>query len=159
LAALERHSPQFRNWKLDFLDHDLAGRLDAVGQKKGPGTEWVYLTADSPHTLQTLEPGKTYIIGGLVDHNAHKNLCLTKAESLSISSAKLPIGEFLSLGSRKVLTVNQVVEIMVQWLENGGDWREAFLSVIPKRKGVQEKDEPVKESPVEGLNQGLPLGA
>jgi tRNA (guanine9-N1)-methyltransferase len=31
------------------------------------------------------------------------------------------------------LAVNHVVEIMLKWLETG-DWGEAFLSVIPKRK-------------------------
>ncbi len=36
--------------------------------------------------------------------------------------------------SRFVLATNHVVEIMVRWLECG-DWGEAFIKVMPKRKG------------------------
>lgn len=35
--------------------------------------------------------------------------------------------------SRKVLTVNQVFEIMVKWLDYR-DWEKAFMEVIPERK-------------------------
>lgn len=41
--------------------------------------ELVYLTADSPDTITHLEKGKVYILGGLVDRNAHKGLCFKKA--------------------------------------------------------------------------------
>jgi tRNA (guanine9-N1)-methyltransferase len=37
------------------------------------------------------------------------------------------------MATRHVLTVNQVLEIMLRWLEVR-DWEKAFLSVIPKRK-------------------------
>lgn len=39
----------------------------------------MYLTADSPETITQLEKGKVYILGGLVDRNAHKGLCFRKA--------------------------------------------------------------------------------
>lgn len=41
--------------------------------------ELVYLTADSPDTITQLEKSKVYILGGLVDRNAHKGLCFKKA--------------------------------------------------------------------------------
>lgn|SRR5437773_9651260 len=46
------------------------------------------------------------------------------------------------MASRHVLTVNQVLEIMLKWLESG-DWELAFMQVIPKRKFPEAQD--VKE--------------
>ena len=114
--------------------------------------EVIYLTSDSPDTLTELKPYHTYIIGGIVDKNRHKGICYKKAldrndelkvESVidsdpttvnKIKTAKLPIGEYMNMTARHVLTTNHVVEIMLKWLETG-DWGEAFLAVMPKRKG------------------------
>ncbi|XP_019620002.1 PREDICTED: tRNA methyltransferase 10 homolog A-like isoform X3 [Branchiostoma belcheri] len=96
----------------------------------------VYLTSDSPNTLSTLEAGKVYIIGGLVDHNSHKGLCYQRACEAGVSHAQLPIAQFVKIQSRKVLAVNHVFEIMLAYLELQ-DWQEAFLRVIPPRKGVE----------------------
>lgn len=93
----------------------------------------VYLTSDSPNSLTDLEPNTSYIIGGIVDKNRHKGLCYKRACDLGIATAKLPIGEYMTMQSRTVLTTNHVVEIMVRWLEDG-DWGKSFLRVIPKRK-------------------------
>ncbi|KAL3426257.1 tRNA (guanine(9)-N1)-methyltransferase [Phlyctema vagabunda] len=98
----------------------------------------VYLTADSENTIDRLSPYTSYIIGGIVDKNRYKNLCQTLATKRGIPTAKLPIGEYMTMQSRTVLTVNHVVEIMLKWLETG-DWGEAFLSVIPKRKEAKLK--------------------
>lgn len=85
----------------------------------------VYLTADSSEELLELNEGQTYIIGGICDHNRYKvsvqkplyirsnwrtiqNLCLNKAIDSQIRHAHLPIGRYVSLATRKVLTVNQV---------------------------------------------------
>ncbi|EGO02385.1 hypothetical protein SERLA73DRAFT_178299 [Serpula lacrymans var. lacrymans S7.3] len=103
----------------------------------------VYLTADSVDELEELKEGETYIIGGICDHNRYKNLCLNKASESKIRHARLPIGRYIaSLTTRKVLTVNQVFEILVKWVE-GRDWEEAFWSVIPRRKfqNGAERDE------------------
>ncbi|KZV70293.1 hypothetical protein PENSPDRAFT_651683 [Peniophora sp. CONT] len=94
----------------------------------------VYLTADSSDVLEELKEGETYIIGGICDHNRYKNLCLDKANKHGIRAAQLPIGRYLqNLPTRKVLTVNQVFEILVKWAETR-NWEDAFYSVIPKRK-------------------------
>jgi tRNA (guanine9-N1)-methyltransferase len=111
----------------------------------------VYLTADAEETLSELKPEETYIIGGIVDRNRHKvrslcgfrayylppplqNLCQHKAKEAGIRTARLPIGEYLAnLPTRKVLTVNQVFEILVKWAETK-DWELALNHVMPKRK-------------------------
>ena len=100
--------------------------------------ETIYLSADSDYTLTELHPFSTYIIGGLVDKNREKGICAARAQAAGIKTARLPIGDYLAMASRKVLTTNHVHEIMLRWLECG-DWGEAFMKVIPKRKGGQLK--------------------
>ncbi|KAK5942570.1 tRNA (guanine(9)-N(1))-methyltransferase [Knufia obscura] len=135
---------------------------DPVLQDLQEAGEVIYLTSDSPYTLTELKPYHTYIIGGLVDKNRHKGICyktardknakLQASSSISattetngsatttvgryqeIKTAKLPIGEHMSMTARHVLATNHVVEIMLRWLETR-DWGEAFMSVMPKRKG------------------------
>lgn len=66
-----------------------------------------------------------------------QNLCLNKATASGIRAARLPIGRYLTdLPTRKVLTVNQVFEILLKWVETK-DWEQAFYAVIPKRKFQQ----------------------
>ncbi|KAK0527418.1 tRNA (guanine(9)-N(1))-methyltransferase [Tilletia horrida] len=107
----------------------------------------IYLTADSENVIDRLEEGKAYVLGGIVDKNRYKSLCLNKANTLGIQTAQLPISDALfnpsdsesgdelaaaaaadgqtpaqqappaKLRSRKVLTVNQVVDILVGWTE------------------------------------------
>jgi tRNA (guanine9-N1)-methyltransferase len=118
-----------------FSPKQLTGELElARSSHPLPEPEIVYLTSDSPHTLDQLNPYSSYIIGGLVDKNRHKGICYKKACDKSIKTAKLPIGDYMEMQSRFVLATNHVVEIMLRWLECG-DWGEAFMKVIPKRKG------------------------
>jgi hypothetical protein len=63
----------------------------------------VYLTADATTELTELLPDHAYIIGGIVDRNRYKNLCLDRAKELGIKSARLPIGDHLKLAGSKVL--------------------------------------------------------
>ncbi|TLD28501.1 hypothetical protein PspLS_03394 [Pyricularia sp. CBS 133598] len=99
----------------------------------------VYLTSDSPYTLERLEPNTSYVIGGIVDRNRQKGLCYKRACEKGVRTAKLPITDYLIMASRQVLTTNQVLEIMLKWLECG-DWKVAFQYVIPKRKGAVVKE-------------------
>ena len=94
----------------------------------------IYLSSDASETLTELEPHGVYIIGGLVDKNRHKGICHRKAMEGNVRTAKLPIGEYMQMNSRSVLTVNHVVEILLRWLEVR-DWGRAFVSVMPTRKG------------------------
>lgn len=115
----------------------------ALGKISGPDAtlssikaagEIVYLTSDSSDTLTELKPYSTYIIGGLVDKNRHKGICYKRAMDAGIKTARLPIGDYMEMTSRFVLATNHVYEIMLRWLELG-DWGEAFVRVMPKRKG------------------------
>ena len=120
----------------------LAGALAPIAYDEATPTasdhsetgEVVYLTSDSPNTLSSLSPYSTYIVGGIVDKNRHKGICYKKAMDRNVKTAKLPIGDYMQMSTRAVLATNHVVEIMLQWLECG-DWGEAFLKVMPKRKG------------------------
>ncbi|XP_058693524.1 tRNA methyltransferase 10 homolog A isoform X2 [Poecile atricapillus] len=95
----------------------------------------VYLTSDSPDVLRELDEKKAYVIGGLVDHNHHKGITYKKAIEQGIGHAQLPLGNFVKMNSRKVLAVNHVFEIILAYLEKR-DWKEAFFSVLPQRKGA-----------------------
>lgn len=128
----------------DWMNTPEGGTLEGAirgKEEKEPSPEdgeIVYLSSDSSETLTELKPYSTYIIGGLVDKNRHKGVCYKRATELEIRTAKLPIGEYLRMASRHVLATNHVVEIMLKWLELG-DWGQAFMQVIPQRKGVALK--------------------
>jgi tRNA (guanine9-N1)-methyltransferase len=129
-------SPDSKSQPADSIQEAGSGAIIASTTTEPPPPSepsLVYLTSDSPHTLDRLSPNTSYIIGGIVDKNRHKGLCYKRACERGIPTAKLPIGEYMTMQSRSVLAVNHVVEIMLKWLETG-DWGEAFLSVIPKRK-------------------------
>ena len=119
-----------------LIDSDAAEEeTQAELREKG---EIVYLTSEADDTLTELKPYSTYIIGGLVDKNREKGICYKRATKRGVKTARLPIEDFMDMQSRKVLATNHVNEIMLKWLECG-DWGEAFMKVIPKRKGGKLK--------------------
>ncbi len=97
----------------------------------------VYLTADSPHELAELRADDVYIIGGIVDRNKHKGVTLKKAEQEGIRHARLPLQANMRLTGSAVLTVNQVLDILLAWLELR-DWRAACERAVPPRKRAAE---------------------
>ncbi|GMM55309.1 tRNA (guanine(9)-N(1))-methyltransferase [Maudiozyma humilis] len=114
---------------------------------EGDRSKMVYLTADTDETLDTIEPGMTYIIGGIVDKNRHKELCLNKARELGIPTRRLPIDSFIKIDGRQVLTTTHVVQLILEYF-NTRDWKQAFENVLPARKiGLPSlSDMPVSES-------------
>mmetsp|Transcript_47837 Transcript_47837/g.89062 ORF Transcript_47837/g.89062 Transcript_47837/m.89062 type:complete len:347 (-) Transcript_47837:206-1246(-) len=117
--------------------------------------ELVYLTADSANEITTLDPTKTYIIGAIVDHNRYKNLTLEKAEKQGIAHARLPIGPELKLRMSSVLTVNQVVEIILNYFESN-DWIESLSKAIPSRKRARDSDDESKDTEIQTSKCPIP---
>lgn len=104
-----------------------------------------YLTADSENNIEILETNATYIIGGIVDRNKYKGLSFNKAKELGLNHGKFPIGQYLKLNSSQVLTTNHTYHILNEFSIKH-DWKEAFVSVVPKRKQEIEEEEEGEEN-------------
>ena len=116
------------NWKCKILNDSI---LNSEDTKK-----LVYLTADSENILEELNEEDVYIIGGLVDKNRHKGLCKELAIKNEIRHAQLPISQHLRLIGSRILTVNQVFDILLDKI-GGKEWKDCFES-IPQRKITSE---------------------
>merc|ERR1740136_385845 len=66
----------------------------------------VYLSSDSDYTLEYLDYKKTYVIGGIVDRTRLNGLTMSTAKELGITTAKLPIDQYLHLCDTKISTFN-----------------------------------------------------
>ncbi|XP_018574257.1 tRNA methyltransferase 10 homolog A [Anoplophora glabripennis] len=124
----------YENWDINFHSNDYL--------KIFPKEKLVYLTSESDNVMTELEDEKIYIIGGLVDHNSHKGLCYNKAVKEGIAHAQLPIGEYFWMKHRKVLTINQVFEILLG-VSEGKSFKEAFELILPKRIEKVSTDKPI----------------
>ncbi|KAM7270809.1 hypothetical protein ACFE04_030023 [Oxalis oulophora] len=130
--------PGFDKW---MIEKENRSYIEALSDQK---ENLVYLTADSENVLDELDPKSIYIIGGLVDRNRWKGITMKKAEEQGIKTAKLPIGQYLKMCSSQVLTVNQVIEIILKFIETR-DWKVAFFEVIPQRKRIEADSEKCQE--------------
>ncbi|KAH7837755.1 hypothetical protein Vadar_017567 [Vaccinium darrowii] len=129
--------PGFDKW---IIEKENRPYVEAFQDRK---EHLVYLTADSENILEEMDPTKIYIVGGLVDRNRWKGVTMKKAEEQGIQTAKLPIGNYLKMSGSKVLTVNQVIEILLKFLETR-DWKASFFKVIPQRKRCEADSEKQK---------------
>ena len=120
----------------------------------------VYLTSESENLLgETLDPKCVYIIGGLVDHNAHKGLCHRLAIEKGIGHARLPIQEAgVEMKTRQVLTIDHVFRILASVASEGKSWKEALLETLPGRKGAKDIN-PLSILPVSYTHLTLPTKA
>jgi tRNA (guanine9-N1)-methyltransferase len=93
--------------RLDGFDRLLFDRTSCHFAAAYPASSLIYLTAESDNVLTKLDPQKIYVIGGLVDHNRMKGICHAQAIKAGLTTARLPIQEFLVNERRTVITVNQ----------------------------------------------------
>lgn len=134
--------PGWENWK-----HGLTIN-DKPFIELFPKESLVYLTADSPNIITTLVESDIYIIGGIVDHNRLKRITMNKAEELGVRTARFPFENYTIMESRKVITVNQVVELILRYLHTNS-WEDSITNTLPKRKKAQLIDHSEEEGPTD----------
>lgn len=137
LHDAERHQLEksgLDSWKQWGLTHS----KQPFDLKRNAST-MIYLTADAEEELTTLDPTKTYIIGGIVDRNRYKGVTLEKAKNLGIICRKFPIKNYLltqdpskQFCPKQVLTVNHVAGILIDF-QATQDWCFAFSRNLPRR--------------------------
>jgi len=144
LTGLGTNGRVYRECVRQSLDFDklMVDKTEETCLKTFNSEDVVYLTPDSPHVLETLNRDKVYIIGGLVDHHVLKDHTRSRAEAKNLTTARLPIDEYMERKTEpgnhsfsKVLTVNQVFDILLKFHETQ-DWRCALETCIPPRKGL-----------------------
>ncbi|KAM9717344.1 tRNA methyltransferase 10 homolog B [Menidia menidia] len=100
----------------------------------------VYLTPDAEEALETVDPDKVYVLGGLVDESIQKKLSLGRASLLGVKTARLPLDEHMQKRPNarnfhsKILAVNQVLDILLTFSETGS-WIRALEAGVPPGKG------------------------
>ncbi|XP_028856788.1 tRNA methyltransferase 10 homolog B [Denticeps clupeoides] len=105
-----------------------------------PEDDVVFLTPDAEEALQSVETEKVYILGGLVDESIQKKMSYTKAMELGVCTARLPIEEYMIKKDNpknfhsKILTINQVFEILLTFCDTGS-WVQALAAGVPPGKG------------------------
>ena len=138
----QRHQG-YENWDIQF--HAKSHTEAFVNDPEDPEvakTKIVYLSSESENVISgEFQPDKVYVIGALVDHNLHKGLCHRMAKDSGISHARLPIDEFVKLKTRKVLAIDHVFHIIGSVVSEKMSWADAFLNILPDRKGAELKEE------------------
>lgn len=122
----------------------------------------LYLSSESENVLETVSDDTVYVIGGLVDHNSQKGLCHRLAVENGVRHARLPLDKYMSMKTRRVLTIDHVFDILMQYYANR-DWEKSFCTVLPKRKDAvplgQCSDEASQESNRNDSALGDPITA
>lgn len=122
----------WRNWDVHFHEKSY------LEIEEYPKEKVVYLTAESENVLMEPEDNTLYVIGGLVDHNHNKGLCHKLAVEKGVRHARLPLGEFVQMNRRKVLSILHVFQILGGVAQNR-PWEEVLMEVLPPRNHAKLK--------------------
>ncbi|XP_070515716.1 tRNA methyltransferase 10 homolog A isoform X2 [Cardiocondyla obscurior] len=149
-ASMEKHNG-YEHWDVSFYTESYINIY--------PKDKIIYLTSESNNVIDNLQHDCIYVIGGLVDHNAHKGMCHKLAVEAGVKHGRLPLDKFLQMKARKVLTVDHVFEILLR-VSEGDTWQEAFLKVLPERKNalpiVQSENE-LRDTKTANVNNSVAI--
>lgn len=68
--------------------------------------EVIYMSPDADEILQDIQPGQSFVIGGIVDGTRKKFLSRDQAQKVGVRCRRLPIQEYLTPTRDCVLNVN-----------------------------------------------------
>jgi tRNA (guanine9-N1)-methyltransferase len=105
----------FDHWTDRGFFHTAKSMEEALPEK----SKLVYLTSDSNTVLERIKDDHIYVIGGIVDRNRLKRAAIDRAEAMGIATARLPIDNYFSMVTTKVLTCNHVFDTLVKFQEKG----------------------------------------
>uniref|UniRef100_A0A914R425 RNA (guanine-9-)-methyltransferase domain-containing protein 1 n=1 Tax=Panagrolaimus davidi TaxID=227884 RepID=A0A914R425_9BILA len=159
MISANRRSPN--PWPLHFINFDLNKNIFKECKRKHLGVldndrklsafisdknyteifdrkKLIYLSPDADEPLKTIESDKIYIIGGIVDRVAEKNIPRYASLEMSIidgiQSYRLPINENVNWqAGTQFLTLVTVMKILQKSFENNGNWKETMEKLIPVR--------------------------
>lgn len=145
LDKMTKTNVGYKNWDINCTEKSYL-ELFEQDQDCGVQSNIIYLSGDSDSNLPEVDEvlkdqSKVYVIGGLVDHNRHKNLCQNRARERNIPTAKLPIKEHVKLSQRHILSTVTVFEILLKVLGDKMEWVDSFKTCIPKRKLAPSDDD------------------
>lgn len=105
-----------------------------------PKESIVYLTPHCREEMREFDHDAVYIIGAMVDKANNEPLSLAKAKREGLKMEKLPLDRHLLWGSggSKSLTLNQVINILLD-IRATGSWDKA-LQHVPRRKLASVED-------------------
>lgn len=99
----------------------------------------VYLSPDAEEVLETIDPSKIYVIGGIIDNTEESFVSKSRAFGLKVKSVKLDLDSVPNIGRyRKSLNVNAVFDILVQSIALGSV-KEGIKAGLPSRYFDEKK--------------------
>lgn len=90
-----------------------------------PKEKLVILTPNSPNILKEYNNDDIYVVSAIVDRGDKQPLSIAKAKLLDIRHARLPLEQYRKCKQNKALTLNVMMEIMLE-LKKSRDWDKAF---------------------------------
>lgn len=123
---IERHIPTITKKPLPLKIHE-EDVLDVF-----PHEKIVFLTPDSPNVLTEYNPDDHYVISAIVDRGDKIPLTLAKAKKYEMRTARLPLESYRKCRIHKALTLDQVLQVMLE-IKMNGDWNQAFRFVAGRK--------------------------
>lgn len=97
-----------------------------------PKEKIVILTPDSPNVLEKYNPDDHYVISAIVDRGDMKPLTLSKSKKFDLRTARLPVEKYRSVRQNRVLTLDQIFNVLLD-VKMFGNWDRSFNYVAPRK--------------------------